>query len=143
VTDLATWARRRVVVVCVFTDEQVQQSARRAFWLSRCGPAVLVIHTMRKSPHGRERRLPKQGYTASSGRRARQRRSHDIAAGQVTLFVGGADDGRKGPSGAGQLRRSHTSCGSDRSGQGVMLVNNTLSRADRTAARGRGASVIG
>ena len=79
--------------------------------------AVLVVHTTgsrvrpRASP-------PKPGTWRRGDRCAGRGGPHDVAAGQVTLFVGGSDDAVSGPSGADQLRRSHPPCGPDRSGPG-------------------------
>ncbi len=80
-----------VVVVCVFTDEQVQQVCLHSELLSAMpSGAVLVVHTT-----GSPRTVEMIAAAASdidvvdapvSGG------PHDIAAGHVTLFVGGSDD---------------------------------------------------
>jgi 3-hydroxyisobutyrate dehydrogenase-like beta-hydroxyacid dehydrogenase len=115
-----------VVIVCVFTDEQVQEVCLNSELLAAMPGSVLVIHTTGSprtaetiaasaAPHG----VGVVDAPVSGG-------PHDIA-GQVTLFVGGADDDvaqarpalasygdpilHVGPTGAGQL---------------VKLVNNTL-----------------
>ena len=115
-----------VVVICVFTDEQVQQVCLSGDLVSAMPPgAVLVIHTT-GSPRTAEAiaaRFPRIDVVdapVSGG-------PHNIAAGRVTLFVGGADDAVErvtpvlssygdpvlhvGPTGAGQCTK---------------LVNNTL-----------------
>ncbi len=77
------------VVVCVFTDDQVQQLCLRDGLVAALAPdAVLVVHTT-GSPRTAEA-IAARGVTVidapvSGG-------PHDIAAGRVTLFVGG-DDG--------------------------------------------------
>lgn len=129
VTDLAdVGADADVVVVCVFTDEQVQQVCLESVLLTtmRSG-AVLVIHTTgsprtaesiaaEASPHD----IEVIDAPVSGG-------PHDIAAGHVTLFVGGAED-------AVELARPVLASygnpilhvGPIGAGQGVKLVNNTL-----------------
>jgi 3-hydroxyisobutyrate dehydrogenase-like beta-hydroxyacid dehydrogenase len=129
VTDLADiGAEADIVIVCVFTDEQVQQICRDSVLLSTMqSGSSIVIHTT-GSPRTAEaiageataHDIGVVDAPVSGG-------PHDIAAGQVTLFVGGADDVVEqvwpvlacygdpilhvGPVGAGQ---------------GVKLVNNTL-----------------
>jgi 3-hydroxyisobutyrate dehydrogenase-like beta-hydroxyacid dehydrogenase len=117
-----------VVIVCVFTDEQVQEVCLNSeLHAAMPDGSVLVIHTT-GSPRTAET------IAASAARHGVgvvdapvSGGPHDIAAGQVTLFVGGADDDvaqarpalasygdpilHVGPTGAGQL---------------VKLVNNTL-----------------
>lgn len=115
-----------VVVVCVFTDEQVNEVCLGGDLLNAMPQrAVLVIHTT-GSPHTVEAiaaAAPGIGVIdapVSGG-------PHDVAAGKVTLFVGGADDAvtlarpvlasygdpvlHVGPTGAGQR---------------VKLINNML-----------------
>jgi 3-hydroxyisobutyrate dehydrogenase len=127
VTDLAEIGDAAdVVVVCVFTDEQVQEVCLASDLLSTMRPgAVLVIHTT-GSPRTAEtiaaeaRGVDVVDAPVSGG-------PHNIAAGAVTLFVGGSDDAVErvrpvlssygdpilhvGPTGAGQA---------------VKLVNNSL-----------------
>jgi 3-hydroxyisobutyrate dehydrogenase-like beta-hydroxyacid dehydrogenase len=90
VTDLAAVADGAdTVVVCVFTDEQVQQLCLRDGLIEAMAPdAVLVVHTT-GSPRTAEavaaRGVDVVDAPVSGG-------PHDIAAGRVTLFVGGEDD---------------------------------------------------
>jgi 3-hydroxyisobutyrate dehydrogenase-like beta-hydroxyacid dehydrogenase len=114
------------VVVCVFTDEQVRRLCLDEGLLAAMRPAsVLILHTT-GSPNTARELVARAGEIdvldapVSGG-------PHDIAAGRVTVFVGGDDDAVEratpvlasyadpilhvGPSGAGQL---------------VKLVNNTL-----------------
>lgn len=115
-----------VVVVCVFTDEQVAQLCLEGDLVALMRPgATLVLHTT-GSPRTAQAIAARFEHVAvvdapvSGG-------PHDIAAGSVTLFVGGSDDAvararpvlesygdpilHAGPTGAGQL---------------VKLVNNTM-----------------
>ena len=77
------------VIVCVFTDEQVRQVCLESGLVAAMAPgAVLVIHTT-GSPRTAET-IAAHGAAVvdapvSGG-------PHDIAAGRVTLFVGGEDD---------------------------------------------------
>ncbi len=77
------------VVICVFTDEQVQQVCLDEGLVAAMSPdAVLVLHTT-GSPRT-AKTVAARGITVvdapvSGG-------PHDIAAGRVTLFVGGDDD---------------------------------------------------
>ncbi len=127
VTDLAAVAEGAdAVIVCVFTDEQVHQVCiEGGLVAAMAAGAVLVIHTtgsprtadaIATHAHG----IDVVDAPVSGG-------PHDIAAGHVTLFVGGDDDAvarvkpvlsaygdpilHVGRTGAGQL---------------VKLVNNTL-----------------
>lgn len=112
------------VVVCVFTDEQVQHVCTD-LTASMTAGTVLILHTT-GSPRTAQRIAQAAPHIevidapVSGG-------PHDIAAGRVTLFVGGADDAvaratpvlsaygdpvlHMGPLGAGQ---------------GMKLVNNTM-----------------
>ncbi len=115
-----------VVVVCVFTDEQVREVCLDSDLVAQMKPgAALVLHTT-GSPKTAQLIAARFDHVevidapVSGG-------PHDIAAGAVTLFVGGSDAGVTrarpvietygdpilpvGPTGAGQL---------------VKLVNNTL-----------------
>ncbi len=123
VADLAgVCAVADTVVICVFTDEQVRDVADAL--LADLSPGtVVVIHTT-GSPHTAEsiaaRGVDVVDAAVSGG-------PHDIAAGRLTLFVGGSDDAverarpvlssygdpimHTGPAGAGQR---------------VKLINNAL-----------------
>ncbi|RDH78421.1 NAD(P)-dependent oxidoreductase [Mycolicibacterium moriokaense] len=112
------------VVVCVFTDEQVRQLCLDDGLVAAMSPgSVLVIHTTgspRTAAAIAGRGVDVVDAPVSGG-------PHDIAAGEVTLFVGGDDDAvarvrpllsaygdpilHVGPSGSGQL---------------VKLINNAL-----------------
>jgi 3-hydroxyisobutyrate dehydrogenase len=113
-----------VVVVCVFTDEQVRQTCVGDGLLAAMRPgSVVVLHTTGSPNTARDLAERATGIgildTPVSGG------PHDIAAGHITVFVGGGDVERArsalacdaypilhvGPTGAGQL---------------VKLVNNTL-----------------
>jgi len=90
VTNLAAVAEdAEVVVVCVFTDEQVRQVCLDDSLVSAMSAdAVLVLHTT-GSPRIAQtiaaRGIHVIDAPVSGG-------PHDIAAGHVTLFVGGDDD---------------------------------------------------
>ena len=112
--------------MCVFTDEQVAEVCSSSELISAMPPdAALVIHTTGSPRTAQTIAAQSPGIDVldapvSGG-------PHDIAAGEVTLFVGGSDDAvarvqpvlaayadpilHVGPIGAGQL---------------VKLVNNTL-----------------
>lgn len=117
-----------VVVLCVFTDEQVREICFTDGLLAAMAPgSVLVVHTT-GSPQtaealgaeAREREVDVLDAPVSGG-------PHDIAAGRVTLFVGGA---------AETLERARPvlACYGDPilhvgplgSGQKVKLINNTV-----------------
>jgi 3-hydroxyisobutyrate dehydrogenase-like beta-hydroxyacid dehydrogenase len=129
VTDLAdVGAEADIVVVCVFTDEQVQQVCLESVLLTTMRPeSVLVIHTT-GSPRTAESVAAEAAShgidvidaPVSGG-------PHDIAAGHVTLFVGGSDDAveRARPVLAG-YGDPILHVGPIGAGQGVKLVNNTL-----------------
>lgn len=125
VADPAAVAERAdAVIVCVFTDEQVRRVCLDSDLVAAMSPgAVLVIHTTgspRTAAAITARGVAVVDAPVSGG-------PHDIAAGEVTLFVGGDDDAvarvrpllsaygdpilHVGRSGAGQL---------------VKLVNNAL-----------------
>ncbi|HET6734588.1 MAG TPA: NAD(P)-dependent oxidoreductase [Mycobacterium sp.] len=115
-----------VVIVCVFTDDQVQQVCLQGELVSAMPPgSVLVIHTTGSPSTAEAIAAQSPGIDVidapvSGG-------PHDIAAGHVTLFVGGSDEAvtraqpviasygdpilHVGPIGAGQR---------------VKLINNTL-----------------
>ncbi|WP_328358905.1 NAD(P)-dependent oxidoreductase [Mycobacterium sp. NBC_00419] len=124
----AVAADAEVVVVCVFTDEQVRQVCLDDGLIAAMAPgSVLVLHTT-GSPRTAEA-LAERGRgggvvvvdaPVSGG-------PHDIAAGTVTLFVGGDEDAVK------QVRPVLSSYGEPvlhvgrlGGGQLVKLVNNTL-----------------
>lgn len=127
VTDLAdVGADADVVIVCVFTDEQVHEVCAERMLLSTMKPgASLVIHTTGSPRTAQAITAEAQAIgvvdaPVSGG-------PHDIAAGHVTLFVGGADDV------VGQVRPVLASYGNPilhvgpvGAGQGVKLINNTL-----------------
>ncbi|AGB24721.1 beta-hydroxyacid dehydrogenase, 3-hydroxyisobutyrate dehydrogenase [Mycobacterium sp. JS623] len=117
-----------VVVVCVFTDEQVHQVCLDSVLLSTMqSGASVVIHTT-GSPRTAETIAAEASPSGigvvdapvSGG-------PHDIAAGHVTLFVGGPDDTVE------RVRPVLASYGDPilhvgpiGAGQGVKLINNTL-----------------
>ncbi|OBI88936.1 6-phosphogluconate dehydrogenase [Mycobacterium sp. 1245805.9] len=124
VGDLGPWAD--IVVVCVFTDEQVRQVCLDGALLRTMRPgSTLVVHTT-ASPKTIEAIAARAGDVGvvdapvSGG-------PHDIAAGMLTLFVGGAD-------GAVDRARPVLDCYGDPvlhvgpigAGQKVKLVNNAL-----------------
>jgi 3-hydroxyisobutyrate dehydrogenase-like beta-hydroxyacid dehydrogenase len=112
------------VIVCVFTDEQVRQVCLEDGLVDAMSPgAVLVVHTT-GSPRTAEtfaaRGIDVVDAPVSGG-------PHDIAAGRVTLFVGGEDDAvaRVHP-----LLRTYGDpvlhVGRTGAGQLVKLINNAL-----------------
>ena len=125
VTDLAGVAEGTdAVVVCVFTDEQVRQVCLESDLVAAMPPdAVLVVHTA-GSPRTAEaianRGLRVVDAPVSGG-------PHDIAAGHITLFVGGDDDA---VAHVRPLMRAYGDpilhVGRTGAGQLVKLVNNTL-----------------
>ncbi len=115
-----------VVVVCVFTDEQVQQICLHSELLSAMpSGAVLVVHTT-GSPHTVEMIAAASSdidvvdAPVSGG-------PHDIAAGHVTLFVGGSDDAvtRARPA-LDSYGDPVLHVGALGAGQRVKLINNAL-----------------
>jgi 3-hydroxyisobutyrate dehydrogenase-like beta-hydroxyacid dehydrogenase len=127
VTDLAdVGTDADVVIVCVFTDEQVQQVCLQSALLSTMqSGASLVIHTTGSPRTAETIAAEAQGIgvvdaPVSGG-------PHDIAAGHVTLFVGGADDTveRVRPV-LGSYGDPILHVGAIGSGQAVKLINNTL-----------------
>jgi 2-hydroxy-3-oxopropionate reductase len=119
-------AQAEVVVVCVFSDEQVRQVCLEGDLLAGMAPgAALVVHTT-GSPRtvetiaNRATDLDVVDAPVSGG-------PHNAAAGALTLFVGGADD-------AVARLRPALSCYGDPilhvgplgAGQKVKLVNNAL-----------------
>ena len=125
VTHLADVADdAEAVIVCAFTDEQVREICLDSELLARMAPdCVLVLHTT-GSPRTAEalaaRGIDVVDAPVSGG-------PHDIAAGGLTLFVGGSDAAvaRVRP-----LLASYADpilhVGSTGAGQRVKLVNNAL-----------------
>jgi 3-hydroxyisobutyrate dehydrogenase-like beta-hydroxyacid dehydrogenase len=129
VTDLAdVGAESDVVVVCVFTDEQVQQVCLESVLLSTMRPgAVLVIHTT-GSPRTAESVAAEAGSHGVDVIDAPVSGTpYDIAAGQLTLFVGGVDgaveQARPVLAGYGDPILHVGPIGA---GQAVKLINNSL-----------------
>ena len=121
-------ANADVVVICVFTDEQVRQICLDDSLLATMSPgSALVVHTT-ASPHtvetiavrAADRDIDVVDAPVSGG-------PHNAAAGALTLFVGGAED-------AVARVRPMLSCYGDPvlhvgplgAGQKVKLVNNAL-----------------
>lgn len=116
------------VIVCVYSDEQVRQVCLDSDLLAGMpAGSVLVVHTT-GSPRtaeeiaalGASREIDVVDSPVSGG-------PHDIAAGRVTLFVGGADDA------VARIRPALDSYGDPvlhvgplGAGQRVKLVNNSL-----------------
>lgn len=113
------------VVICLFTDEQVRTVADAALLAAVPAGAVMIVHTTGSprtveylqdlAPH-----LDVIDAPVSGG-------PHDIAAGQVTLFVGGTDDAVQR---AQPVLTAYGSpvlhVGALGTGQKVKLINNTL-----------------
>ncbi len=127
VTDLTDVGDRAdVVVVCVFTDEQVQEVCLAGDLLSSMRPgAVLVIHTT-GSPRTAEtiatraRHIGVVDAPVSGG-------PHNIAVGAVTLFVGGSDEAVAHVRPVlGSYGDPILHVGSIGAGQRVKLINNSL-----------------
>jgi 3-hydroxyisobutyrate dehydrogenase-like beta-hydroxyacid dehydrogenase len=119
-------AHADVVVLCVFTDQQVRQVCLDGPLLPAMPPgSTLVVHTT-ASPKTMEAIARRGGHVAvvdapvSGG-------PHDAAAGKLTLFVGGADEGvaRARPV-LGCYGDPILHVGPVGSGQKVKLVNNAL-----------------
>ncbi|ART68975.1 6-phosphogluconate dehydrogenase [Mycobacterium dioxanotrophicus] len=117
-----------VVIVCVFTDEQVREICVEADLTSAMGPeSVLVVHTT-GSPHTAEqiaalaapRHVGVIDAPVSGG-------PHDIAAAQLTVFAGGTD---RAVAHARPALESYADpvlhVGPLGAGQRVKLINNTL-----------------
>jgi 3-hydroxyisobutyrate dehydrogenase-like beta-hydroxyacid dehydrogenase len=120
--------RAEVVIVCVFTDEQVREVCLESDLLATMpAKSVLVIHTT-GSPrtaetianHAASYQIEVVDAPVSGG-------PHDIAAGHVTLFAGGGDDAvaRVRPV-LGSYGDPILHVGATGAGQRVKLVNNTL-----------------
>lgn len=115
-----------VVIVCVFTDDQVKELCLDGPLVEAMAPgAALVLHTT-GSPRTAQAIAARFGHVdvvdapVSGG-------PHDIAAGSVTLFVGGSDDAvaRLTPL-LGAYADPVLHAGETGAGQLVKLVNNTL-----------------
>ncbi|WAC94194.1 NAD(P)-dependent oxidoreductase [Mycobacterium sp. Aquia_213] len=126
VNEVSDAAQADAVVLCVFTDEQVREVCLDGALLSAMpSGSTLVVHTT-ASPKTIEAIAARTGRVevvdapVSGG-------PHDIAAGKLTLFVGGADD-------AVDRLRPVLGCYGDPvlhvgprgAGQTVKLVNNAL-----------------
>jgi 3-hydroxyisobutyrate dehydrogenase-like beta-hydroxyacid dehydrogenase len=125
-TIAETAERADAVIVCVFTDEQVKQVCLESDLLEAMRPgSALILHTT-GSPRTAEAIAAAATHvdvldaTVSGG-------PHDIAAGHVTLFVGGDDDAvdRIKPL-LGAYGDPILHVGATGAGQLVKLVNNTL-----------------
>ncbi len=125
-TVAETADRADAVVVCVFTDEQVKQVCLESDLLAAMRPgSALILHTT-GSPRTAEAIAAAATHVdvldapVSGG-------PHDIAAGHVTLFVGGDDDAvdRVKPL-LGAYGDPILHVGGAGTGQLVKLVNNTL-----------------
>ncbi len=129
VTDLATVADEAdAVIVCVFTDEQVRELCLDSDLSQHMRPgATLVIHTTGSPGTAESVAARADGHGVQVLDAPVSGGPHDVAAGRVTLFVGGADD-------AVERVRPLLACYGDPvchvgpvgSGQGVKLVNNAL-----------------
>jgi 3-hydroxyisobutyrate dehydrogenase-like beta-hydroxyacid dehydrogenase len=126
VNEVADAAQADVVVLCVFTDEQVRQVCLDSALLSTMGSgSALVVHTT-ASPKTIEAIAARRDDVdvvdapVSGG-------PYDIAAGKLTLFVGGADDtvARLRPI-LGCYGDPVLHVGTIGAGQTVKLVNNAL-----------------
>lgn len=116
-----------VVIVCVFTDEQVRAICSDELLDAMAPGAVLVLHTT-GSPRTAEDIAARAGHRdvavidapVSGG-------PHDIAAGSVTVFAGGDSDAveRARPA-LGAYAEPVLHVGPRGAGQRVKLVNNTL-----------------
>jgi 3-hydroxyisobutyrate dehydrogenase-like beta-hydroxyacid dehydrogenase len=115
-----------VVVLCVFTDEQVRQVCLDSVLLQAMPPgAALVVHTT-ASPKTIDA-IAARADTVDVVDAAVSGGPHDIAAGRLTLFVGGADDtvARLRPV-LGCYGDPILHVGPCGAGQKVKLVNNAL-----------------
>jgi 3-hydroxyisobutyrate dehydrogenase-like beta-hydroxyacid dehydrogenase len=129
VTGLAdVGAEAGVVIVCVFTDDQVRQVCLESVLLSTMQPgASLVIHTTGSPRTAEKIAAEAESHGIAVVDAPVSGGPHDIAAGHVTLFVGGSDDAVE------RVRPVLASYGDPilhvgaiGAGQGVKLVNNTL-----------------
>ncbi|MBJ7339681.1 MAG: NAD(P)-dependent oxidoreductase [Mycolicibacterium sp.] len=127
VADIAAVAADAdVVIVCVFTDEQVRRVCLDDGLLAAMAPgSTLILHTTGSPSTARDLAAGRRDVgvvdaPVSGG-------PHDIAAGRVTLFVGGDDDAvqRIRPV-LGAYADPILHAGASGAGQLVKLVNNTL-----------------
>ena len=129
VTDLADIGPGAdVVIVCVFTDEQVRQVCLQRVLLTTMRPgSLLVIHTTGSPRTAQSVAAEAKSHGVDVLDAPVSGGPHDIAAGHVTLFVGGDDV-------AVARARPVLACygdpilhvGAIGAGQGVKLINNTL-----------------
>jgi 3-hydroxyisobutyrate dehydrogenase len=127
VTGLAEVADdAEVVIVCVFTDEQVQRVCLEDGMVAAMSPgSVLVIHTT-GSPRTAET-IAAQSPTIEVVDAPVSGGPHNIAAGAVTLFVGGSDEAVAHVKPVlGSYGDPVLHVGSSGAGQRVKLINNTL-----------------
>lgn len=129
VTDLADiGADAGVVIVCVFTDDQVRQVCLESVLLSAMRPgASLVIHTTGSPRTAEAIAAEAESHDVAVVDAPVSGGPHDIAAGHVTLFVGGPDHAVE------QVRPVLASYGDPilhvgpiGAGQAVKLINNTM-----------------
>jgi 3-hydroxyisobutyrate dehydrogenase-like beta-hydroxyacid dehydrogenase len=126
VGSVAEAADADVVIVCVFTDDQVQQTCLHDGLVAAMRPgSALVVHTTgspatAQSIAAQFDRIDVVDAPVSGG-------PHNIAAGAVTLFVGGSDDA------VARVRPVISAYGDPvlhagplGSGQAVKLINNAL-----------------
>jgi 3-hydroxyisobutyrate dehydrogenase-like beta-hydroxyacid dehydrogenase len=117
-----------VVIVCVFTDDQVRQVCLDSVLLSTMRRQTsLVIHTTGSPRTARDIAAEAESHGIAVVDAPVSGGPHDIAAGRVTLFVGGSDED------VGCVRPVLASYGDPilhvghiGAGQSVKLVNNTL-----------------
>jgi 3-hydroxyisobutyrate dehydrogenase-like beta-hydroxyacid dehydrogenase len=125
-TDVAAGAD--VVIVCVFTDDQERQVCLESDLLSTMGAgASLVIHTTGSPRTAEAIAAEAESHGIAVVDAPVSGGPHDIAAGRVTLFVGGSDAAVE------RVRPMLASYGDPilhvgaiGAGQGVKLVNNAL-----------------
>ncbi|MGE2715337.1 NAD(P)-dependent oxidoreductase [Mycolicibacterium litorale] len=124
--DVAAGAE--VVAICVFTDDQVRNMCLDDGLLAAMAPgATLVIHTTGSPATARDIAARAQEYAVQVVDAPVSGGPHDIAAGAVTLFVGGSDaavDGVRPVLAAYGDPVLHV--GPLGAGQSVKLVNNTV-----------------
>ncbi|MFG1932501.1 NAD(P)-dependent oxidoreductase [Mycobacterium sp. NPDC048908] len=129
VTDLAdVGAEADVVLICVFTDEQVQQVCLESVLLSAMRPgAVLVVHTTGSPRTAEAIAAEAESYGVAVVDAPVSGGPHDIAAGHVTLYMGGSDRAveavRPVLAGYGDPIQHVGPIGA---GQAVKLINNAL-----------------